>query len=284
MAAEIIDGKKIAEQYRAAIKASSAKFLVAHGRKPGLAVILAGDDAASAVYVKNKIAACEQADIYSSAYHLPANVSKSELLELIHMLNADIKIDGILVQLPLPKGINASEILAAIHPQKDVDGFSTTQAGNLMLGGECLAACTPAGCIELIKSTGIDITGKHAVVVGRSNIVGKPLALLLLQHHATVTVCHSKTVNLPAITKQADILVGAVGIKEFIKGDMIKKGAVVIDVGINRFDGKLYGDVEFESAVKKAFYITPVPGGVGPMTITMLLANTLKAACAIHNM
>jgi len=278
--ANIIDGKRIAGEIRQKLKEQTQEFFVKTNRKPGLAVILVGDDAASSVYVKNKIATCSEVGFYSNSCHLPASVTKKELLELIDTLNKDKNIDGILVQLPLPKHLDANEILAFIDPKKDVDGFSSVQAGNLMLGKDCLSACTPSGCIELIKSTGESIEGKHAVVVGRSNIVGKPLALLLLQHNATVTICHSKTKNLSAITKQADIIVGAVGIKDFIKGDMIKKGAIVIDVGINRVDGKLYGDCEFESCSKKASFITPVPGGVGPMTIAMLMANTLKAGNA----
>ena len=282
MASKIIDGKFIAQNLREKIKEQSLVFFNRTGRKPGLAVVLVGDDAPSAVYVKNKIAACNEVEIYSNSYHLPSSSTETEILELIHALNKDQKIDGILVQLPLPKGLNQNKILASIDPRKDVDGFSNVQAGNLVLGQDCLVACTPSGCIELIKSTGEPIEGKHAVVVGRSNIVGKPLALLLLQENATVTVCHSKTKDLPLITRQADILIGAVGIREFITGDMLKKGAVVIDVGINRHDGKLYGDCHFDSCVKKANYITPVPGGVGPMTITMLLFNTIKAAALNH--
>jgi len=278
MKAKVIDGKAVAARLRASIRTDAEAFLNRTGRKPGLAVVLAGEDPASQVYVRNKIAGCEEAGIQSSAYYLPASVTENELLRLVDALNADASVDGILVQLPLPKGLDAHKVLSCIKPEKDVDGFSAANAGNLMLGYETLAACTPAGCIELIRSTGVPIEGKHAVVVGRSNIVGKPAALLLLQHHATVTVCHSKTKNLADITRQGDIVVAAVGIKEFIKGDMLKDGAVVVDVGMNRFEGKLYGDVEFSSASEVASYITPVPGGVGPMTITMLLHNTMQAA------
>jgi len=278
MKAKIIDGKAIALKLRGEIKAQAEDFFIKNKRKPGLAVVLVGDDAASAVYVKNKISGCEECSITSFAHFLPSATTKKELTKLIVSLNNDKTVDGILVQLPLPKQLDANKMLGLIAHEKDVDGFSVHSAGNLMLGNDTLVACTPAGCIELIKSTGIEIAGKHAVVVGRSNIVGKPVAMLLLAQNATVTVCHSKTADLAYITKQADILVAAVGIKEFIKGNMIKKGAVVIDVGINRYDGKLYGDVEFDACEKAASHITPVPGGVGPMTITMLLQNTLKAA------
>ena len=278
MASKIIDGKLIAQSMRESIKNSCTEFSAKHTRKPGLAVVLVGQDEASSVYVKNKISACEHVGIQSFSYHLDENTSQADLLELIDTLNKDKKVDGILVQLPLPKGLDSNAVLAYIDPKKDVDGFSSVQAGNLMLGNDCLAACTPSGCIELIKSTGQSIEGKHAVVVGRSNIVGKPVALLLLQNNATVTICHSKTTNLKDVVSNADIVIAAVGIKEFITGDMIKKGAIVIDVGINRHEGKLYGDCHADSCSKKASFITPVPGGVGPMTITMLLANTLKAA------
>jgi methylenetetrahydrofolate dehydrogenase (NADP+)/methenyltetrahydrofolate cyclohydrolase len=241
-------------------------------------VVLAGVDPASQVYVRNKIAACEQTGIKSFAYYFDADVSQRELTELVESLNADKNVDGILVQLPLPKRLNEREILSLVLPSKDVDGFHTQNAGALMLGEDCLAACTPSGVIELIKSTGVEMPGKSAVVIGRSNIVGKPAALLLLRENCTVTVCHSKTVNLADYAKNADILVAAIGKKEFVTGDMVKTGAIVIDVGVNRADGKLYGDVNFAEASKKAAFITPVPGGVGPMTITMLMSNTLKAA------
>jgi len=278
MLAKIIDGKKIAKEMRIKLKADAEVFFQKHNRKPGLAVVLVGDNSASKVYVGNKIAGCEEVGIKSSAFYLPEDIIQKKLEELIDTLNLDKTIDGILIQLPLPKHIDEREVLAKLDSKKDVDGFSVNNAGSLFLGEECLVACTPAGCIELIKSTGIKMDGLHAVVIGRSNIVGKPMAMLLLQENCTVTVCHSRTKNLAEITKQADILVAAIGKKEFVNGDMIKPNAIVIDVGINRYEGKLYGDVNFEEASKVASRITPVPGGVGPMTITMLLANTLKAA------
>ena len=278
MQAKIIDGKKVAEQLRAELKLKAEEFEKTHGRKSGLAVVLAGADPASQVYVRNKIAGCEQVGINSFAHYLDAGTKQEALDELIDTLNADINVDGILVQLPLPKQLDERRALSRILASKDVDGFHVENAGSLMLGEDCLAACTPAGAIELIKSTGVDMAGKHAVVLGRSNIVGKPVALLLLQQNCTVTICHSKTQNLAQIAKTADILVAAIGKKEFVSGDMVKPGAIVIDVGINRHEGKLYGDVNFPEASLVAGYITPVPGGVGPMTITMLLSNTLKAA------
>lgn len=275
---EIIDGKKISADIREKLKIRAQAFRNKYSRSVGLSVILVGENAASQIYVRNKIKACEEVGLKSFAYYLPETATKGQIISLIDTLNSDENIDGILVQLPLPCKTDESEILARILPQKDVDGFHAVNAGNLLLGNECLTACTPSGIIELIKSTGTKIAGKHAVVVGRSNIVGKPVALLLLQNDATVTVCHSKTENLAAICSQADILVVAVGKKEFIKKDMIKSGAIVIDVGMNRDDGKLYGDVCFADAVEKASFVTPVPGGVGPMTITMLMENTIKAA------
>ena len=276
--AKIIDGKALSAKIREDLKSKASKFETDNGRKVGLAVVLAGDNAASQVYVRNKIIACEEIGIKSFAYYLPSNVTQDKLLELIAELNADKSVDGILVQLPLPRGLDENYILSQIDPKKDVDGFHAINAGNLLLGNACLAACTPSGIIELIKSTGVDIAGKNAVVIGRSNIVGKPVALLLLQNNATVTICHSKTANLKEIAKSADILVVAIGKKEFVTEDMVKDGAIVIDVGMNRFDGKLYGDVNFAECTEKAAYITPVPGGVGPMTITMLMSNTVKAA------
>jgi methylenetetrahydrofolate dehydrogenase (NADP+)/methenyltetrahydrofolate cyclohydrolase len=276
--AKIIDGKAVAEQLRAQIKQRTEDFEKRNKRKPGLAVVLVGADPASQVYVRNKIAGCEQVGINSFAHYLDADIKQEALEELIDTLNADKNVDGILVQLPLPKQLNERRALSRILASKDVDGFHVENAGSLMLGEDCLAACTPAGAIELIKSTGVDMTGKHAVILGRSNIVGKPAALLLLQQNCTVTICHSKTQNLAQLAKTADIRVAAIGKKEFVTGDMVKPGAIVIDVGINRHDGKLYGDVNFDEASRVAGYITPVPGGVGPMTITMLLSNTLKAA------
>ncbi len=282
MRAKIIDGKAVATQIRSQLKVRAEAFSARCGRRIGLAVILVGDNAASKIYVRNKIAACEEVGIQSAAYYLPSETEETKLTELIDTLNADNSTDGILVQLPLPKHINARSILERILPQKDVDGFHAINAGNLLLGNPCLPACTPHGCIELIRSTGVPIAGKHAVVIGRSNIVGKPMALLLLQNDATVTVAHSRTQDIKSITKQADILVVAVGIKEFVTGDMIKPGAIVIDVGMNRGEDKLYGDVCFDEAAQVAGYITPVPGGVGPMTIAMLLGNTVTTA-EMHN-
>ena len=255
--AERIDGKALAESIRAQLKREAERFRSEKNCEIGLAVVLVGENPASQVYVRNKIKACEEVGIRSFAYYLNGNASEAELLELVDALNADPKVHGILVQLPLPN------------------------AGNLLLGKPCLTACTPAGCIELIKSTGTQIAGKHAVVVGRSNIVGKPMALLLLQENATVTVCHSRTTDLSEVTRQADILVVAIGRANFIKPDMVKPGAVVIDVGMNREDGKLCGDVD-PAVGEIAGYLTPVPGGVGPMTITMLMKNTIKAATALY--
>ncbi len=278
MSAKIIDGKAIAERVRADVRKKAEAFAAKKGRGVGLAVILAGENPASKIYVRNKIKACEDAAIKSFSYELPAETPESKIIELVQTLNEDKNIDGILVQLPLPEGMNEKRVLEHVAPHKDVDGFHVMNAGNLMLGNPCLAACTPQGCIELIRSAGVEIEGKNAVVVGRSNIVGKPMAMLLLQNNATVTIAHSRTQDLKSVTSRADILVAAVGIKEFITGDMIKSGAVVIDVGMNRHNGKLYGDVNFGEACEKASYITPVPGGVGPMTIAMLLSNTVAAA------
>lgn len=278
MSAKIIDGKAIAERVRADVRVKAEAFAAKKGRRVGLAVILVGENPASKIYVRNKIKACEDAAIKSFSYELPAETPESKIIELVQALNEDKNIDGILVQLPLPEGVNEKRVLEHVAPHKDVDGFHAMNAGNLMLGNPCLAACTPQGCIELIRSAGVEIEGKNAVVVGRSNIVGKPMAMLLLQNNATVTIAHSRTQDLKSVTLRADILVAAVGIKEFITGDMIKSGAVVIDVGMNRHDGKLYGDVNFGEACEKASYITPVPGGVGPMTIAMLLINTVAAA------
>ena len=278
MQAKIIDGKAVAEKIKDQLKLKAAEFEKKHGRKSGLAVVLVGADPASQVYVRNKVAGCEQMGLSSFAHFLDADTKQEQLEELIDKLNADKNVDGILVQLPLPDHLDERRALSRVLTCKDVDGFHAENAGSLMLGEDCLAACTPSGCIELIKSTGIDMSGKNAVVIGRSNIVGKPVALLLLQQNCTVTICHSKTKNLAEIAKTADILVAAIGRKEFVTGDMVKPGAVVIDVGINRHEGKLYGDVNYAQASEVAGYITPVPGGVGPMTIVMLLSNTLKAA------
>lgn len=277
MSATLIDGKAVSSKIRDEIAADAAAFEKNNGRKIGLAVVLVGENPASKVYVRNKILACEQTGIASFEYYLPETSTTEQVLEVVRALNADDKVDGFLVQLPLPKGIDEKRVLSEVSPKKDVDGFHAVNAGNLLLGNPCLSACTPTGIMELIKSTGESVEGKHAVVIGRSNIVGKPVALMLLAANATVTVCHSKTKDLEKYTRDADILVVAIGVKEFVTGDMIKKGAIVIDVGMNRAD-KLYGDVHFESASAVAGYITPVPGGVGPMTITMLLSNTVKAA------
>ena len=277
MSATLIDGKAVSSKIRDEIAADAATFEKNNGRKIGLAVVLVGENPASKVYVRNKILACEQTGIASFEYYLPETSTTEQVLEVVRALNADDKVDGLLVQLPLPKGIDEKRVLSEVSPKKDVDGFHAVNAGNLLLGNPCLSACTPTGIMELIKSTGESVEGKHAVVIGRSNIVGKPVALMLLAANATVTVCHSKTKDLEKYTRDADILVVAIGVKEFVTGDMIKKGAIVIDVGMNRAD-KLYGDVHFESASAVAGYITPVPGGVGPMTITMLLSNTVKAA------
>lgn len=277
MSATLIDGKAVSLKIRDEIAADAAAFEKNNGRKIGLAVVLVGENPASKVYVRNKILACEQTGIASFEYYLPETSTTEQVLEVVRALNADDKVDGLLVQLPLPKGIDEKRVLSEVSPKKDVDGFHAVNAGNLLLGNPCLSACTPTGIMELIKSTGESVEGKHAVVIGRSNIVGKPVALMLLAANATVTVCHSKTKDLEKYTRDADILVVAIGVKEFVTGDMIKKGAIVIDVGMNRAD-KLYGDVHFESASAVAGYITPVPGGVGPMTITMLLSNTVKAA------
>ncbi len=276
----IIDGKGIARQIRKELK-EEVEQLKAKGKVPGLAVILVGDDPASHTYVKSKERACTEAGFFSKAYRLEETTSQDDLLHIIHRLNNDEEIHGILVQLPVPGNMDEKKILNAIDPRKDVDGFHPISAGRLMTGDPTFVACTPLGIIELLDRSGVEIKGKKAVVVGRSNIVGKPAAMLLLQRHATVTICHSRTTDLAKEVGSADILVAAVGRPEMIKGDWIKEGAVVIDVGINRVDGKLVGDVEFASAVKKASAITPVPGGVGPMTIAMLLRNTLQAFKAI---
>lgn len=279
--AEKIDGKALSAAIRAELKEQVATCRQKNGREIGLAVVLVGENPASQVYVRNKIKACEEIGIQSYAYYLGEQTGEEELLELVDTLNADSRVHGILVQLPLPKHIDESRVLERIDFRKDVDGFHAVNAGNLMLGNPCLTACTPTGCIELIKSTGIGIEGKHAVVIGRSNIVGKPMALLLLQENATVTVCHSRTKNLPEITRQADILVVAIGRAKFVTPDMVKPGAVVIDVGMNREEGKLCGDVN-PAVESVAGYLTPVPGGVGPMTITMLMKNTVKAATMFY--
>ncbi|GBR77649.1 5,10-methylene-tetrahydrofolate cyclohydrolase [Candidatus Termititenax dinenymphae] len=274
MTAQIIDGKKIAQNIREQIKTEVAKMSV----KPGLAVVLVGADPASQVYVNSKEKACQEIGFYSEVHRLPETTTEVELLALIDKLNQDPKINGFLVQLPLPEHINEEKVILAVDPAKDVDCFHPVNTGKLFNGiAAGILPCTPAGCIELIKSTGVALSEKDAVVVGRSNIVGKPATMLLLQNNCTVTVCHSRTKDLAAKVRQADIVVAAVGKVGLITGDMIKPGAIVIDVGTNRVNGKLTGDVDFNSAKEIAGFITPVPGGVGPMTIAMLMQNTLNA-------
>jgi methylenetetrahydrofolate dehydrogenase (NADP+) / methenyltetrahydrofolate cyclohydrolase len=277
--AQIIDGKALAQTIREGIAEEVRLLEKDTGIKPGLAAILVGDDPASAVYVKNKRIACEKAGLYPQEHLLPASTTQEALLELIHQLNVDSRIHGILVQLPLPPGIDSQAILQAVSPEKDVDGFHPVNVGRLVAGDPVFIPCTPKGVIQMIDSTGQDIAGKRAVVIGRSNIVGKPVAMLLLHRHATVTICHSRTKDLPGVVREADILIAAIGKPLFVTPDMVKEGAVVIDVGINRLaDGKLVGDVDFERVKERAGWITPVPGGVGPMTIAMLLHNTLESA------
>ncbi|MDE7453548.1 MAG: bifunctional methylenetetrahydrofolate dehydrogenase/methenyltetrahydrofolate cyclohydrolase FolD [Clostridia bacterium] len=272
---KIIDGKELAAKMRADIKKDVEKYTKENGRQIGLAVVLAGDNPASQVYVRNKIKACEEVGIKSYAYYLDGGVTQAELEKLLHTLAEDKNIDGILVQLPLPKHLDSEKALRIIPTEKDVDGFSADNTGKLCQGKESIVACTPNGVMKMLESCNIDICGKRAVVVGRSNIVGKPMAMLLLNADATVTVCHSKTENLKEECLNADIIVAAIGKAKFITADMVKEGAVVIDVGMNRDEnGKLCGDVDFESVKEKCSYITPVPGGVGPMTITMLMYNT----------
>lgn len=278
MVAQIIDGKKIAEEVRAELKQEVTE-LKGRGIEPGLAVVLVGADPASQVYVNNKHKACGEAGIYSEVHRLPEDTPQDEVLSLLGRLNSDKKIHGILVQLPLPKHIDKKAVINAISPQKDVDGFGPANVGNLVIGDDCFYPCTPHGIIVMLEKTGVDLKGKRAVVVGRSNIVGKPVAMMLLHRHATVTICHTRTRDLVWECRQGDILVVAAGRPRVITGDMIKEGAIVIDVGVNRLEnGKLCGDVDFDSASQAASWITPVPGGVGPMTITMLLKNTVEAA------
>lgn len=276
--AQIIDGKKIAAEVRAKIKEDVAG-LAAKGNTPGLAAVLVGDNPASVIYVRNKRKACEEAGMYSEEHRLPEETPQTDLKKLIARLNFDPRIHGILIQLPLPKQINTDEILMEISPSKDVDGLHPYNVGLLTMGRPAFVPCTPAGVMEMLNHAGIPIEGRRAVVVGRSNLVGRPAALLLMHRHATITVCHSRTQNIAAICREADILVAAIGKANFVTGDMVKPGAAVIDVGINRLpDGKLVGDVDFSAAEKVAGHITPVPGGVGPMTIAMLLANTVTSA------
>lgn len=282
MPANIIDGKAVAASMRQVAAGRAADFTSKFGRAPGLAVVIVGDDPASRVYVNNKKKACAECGIYSEEHALPASTTEEQLLQLVESLNDDANIDGILVQLPIPNHIDEDKVIEAINPAKDVDGFHPINVGNLVVGKPALRPCTPAGIMELIKRTGVELKGKHAVVVGRSNIVGKPVALMLLAEHATVTICHSRTKDLPSVCREADVLVAAVGKPEMIKGDWVKPGAVVIDVGVNRLaDKKLVGDVAFNEAAAVASAITPVPGGVGPMTIAMLMNNCVDAAFAM---
>jgi methylenetetrahydrofolate dehydrogenase (NADP+)/methenyltetrahydrofolate cyclohydrolase len=277
--AQIIDGKALAQTIREGIAEEVRLLEKDTGIKPGLAAVLVGDDPASAVYVRNKRIACEKAGLYPEEYLLPVSTTQDALLKLIHQLNVDSRIHGILVQLPLPQGIDSQAILQAVSPEKDVDGFHPVNVGRLVAGDPVFIPCTPKGVIQMIDSTGQDIVGKRAVVIGRSNIVGKPVAMLLLHRHATVTICHSRTKDLPGVVREADILIAAIGKPLFVIPDMVKEGAIVIDVGINRLaDGKLVGDVDFDRVKERAGWITPVPGGVGPMTIAMLLHNTLESA------
>ena len=279
MSAQIINGKDLALQIRDEIEKEVTKLHDSTGVRPGLAVVLVGDDPASAIYVRNKKKACEKAGLYPEEYILPASTTQKELLTIIHKLNGDPNIHGILVQLPLPKQIDSKVVLEAVSPDKDADGFHPYNVGRLVEGDPVFTACTPKGVMQMIASTGQPIAGKRAVVIGRSNIVGKPVALLLMHQHATVTVCHSRTQDLPAVCRDADIVVAAIGRAQYVTSDMIKDGSIVIDVGINRReDGSLVGDVDFEPVKEKAGWITPVPGGVGPMTIAMLLQNTLESA------
>jgi methylenetetrahydrofolate dehydrogenase (NADP+)/methenyltetrahydrofolate cyclohydrolase len=278
LVAQIIDGKAEAQAVRAGVRSEVEAFRRQHDFAPTLATVLVGDDAASATYVRSKHKACAEVGIGSVGHVLPAATTQAELLDLVTSLNADATVHGILVQLPLPKQIDEQAIIDAIDPRKDVDGLHPISQARLIQGRDGLRPCTPLGVMHLIDSTRVDLKGKRAVVAGRSNLVGKPVAFLLLERHATLTICHSRTADLAAEVGNADVLVAAIGRAGLIRGDWIKPGAVVIDVGINRVDGKLVGDVEFAPAEKRAGYITPVPGGVGPMTVAMLMRNTLAAA------
>jgi len=278
MTAQLIDGNALSKQLRADV-AARVTALKARGITPGLAVILVGDNAASQVYVRNKVKACEDTGMHSVLETWPASMTEAELLARVDAMNNDPTIHGILVQLPLPAHMNAQRVIEAISPEKDVDGFHIASAGALMTGLPGFWPCTPYGCMKMLESIGYDLKGKYAVVIGRSNIVGKPMAMMLLQQNATVTICHSATKDLKAMTLQADVIVAAVGKRNVLTADMVKPGAVVLDVGMNRNDeGKLCGDVDFEGLRQVAGWITPVPGGVGPMTITMLMVNTLESA------
>lgn len=280
MTAQLLDGKAIAAKVREEVKQHAAAITAKHGRPPGIAVVRVGDDAASQVYVTSKEKTARELGFGSWHHHFPATLSQGELLAVVQKLNADPAVDGILVQLPLPKHIDSNAILAAIDPAKDVDGFHASNAGLLFQGRPGLVPCTPAGCMRMLEEIRYDVTGKNCVVIGRSNIVGRPMSMLLLNASATVTVCHSKS-DVAAEVRRADVVIAAVGVLGLVKGEWVKPGAVVIDVGMNRKpDGKLAGDVEFETAKERASWITPVPGGVGPMTIAMLMSNTVLAARA----
>ncbi len=277
--AVIIDGKAVSQQTREKIAVETKDLKEKTGITPGLAVVIVGDDPASRVYVNNKKKACAEVGFYSEEHALSAETTQEELVKLVKELNSREEIDGILVQLPLPKHIDEKAVIEAISPKKDVDAFHEQNVGKIMIGNYSFLPCTPAGIVELIDSIGVDVTGKECVVIGRSNIVGKPMAMLMLHKNATVTICHSRTKNLPEVCRRADILIAAVGIAKFVKADMVKPGAIVIDVGMDRDEnGKLCGDVDFENVKEVAGYLTPVPGGVGPMTISMLMKNTLTAA------
>ena len=283
--AKLISGKIVSVKVRNEVKKETEELRENHGIVPGLAVILVGNDPASQVYVRNKQRACEEVGFHPYEYRMNENATQEQLLDLIGVLNKDNKVSGILVQLPLPEHIDEQAVIHAISPLKDVDAFHPVNVGKIMIGDYDFLPCTPAGIMELIASTGVDISGKQCVVIGRSNIVGKPMAMLLLQKNGTVTICHSRTKNLKELAASADILVVAIGKPKFVTADMVKEGAIVIDVGINRMeDGKLCGDVDFDSVEPKAGNITPVPGGVGPMTIAMLMKNTLHAAKLQHNL
>ncbi len=280
---QIIDGKKVSAQVKEKVRLETQALKEKHGITPGLAVVIVGDDPASRVYVNNKKKACELVGFTSEEYALPASTTQEELLELVHTLNEKKDINGILVQLPLPKHLDDKAVIEAISPQKDVDAFHAVNVGKIMLGEYDFLPCTPAGVMEMLHAYDIPVEGKECVVIGRSNIVGKPMGMLLLHENGTVTICHSRTKNLAEVCQRADILVAAVGIAKFVKADMVKEGAVVIDVGMDRDEnGKLCGDVDFENVKDKCSFITPVPGGVGPMTISTLMKNTLKA-CMLQN-
>lgn len=280
---QIIDGKKVSAQVKEKVRLETQALKEKYGITPGLAVVIVGDDPASRVYVNNKKKACELVGFTSEEYALPASTTQEELLELVHTLNEKKDINGILVQLPLPKHLDDKAVIEAISPQKDVDAFHAVNVGKIMLGEYDFLPCTPAGVMEMLHAYDIPVEGKECVVIGRSNIVGKPMGMLLLHENGTVTICHSRTKNLAEVCQRADILVAAVGIAKFVKADMVKEGAVVIDVGMDRDEnGKLCGDVDFENVKDKCSFITPVPGGVGPMTISTLMKNTLKA-CMLQN-